>query len=103
MGEIVSHYDALLALSWSPVTALNRAVAVSMAGDPESALAEVDRLAEDRRLKDYHLLPGVRGDLLEKLGRGEEAACEFRRAAGMTSNAQEKSILERRASDAAAA
>jgi RNA polymerase sigma factor (sigma-70 family) len=102
-GEIVSHYDALLALSWSPVTALNRAVAVSMAGDPESALAEVDRLAEDRRLKDYHLLPGVRGDLLEKLGRGEEAACEFRRAAGMTSNAQEKSILERRASDAAAA
>ena len=98
--EIVSAYDELLRLAYSPVTALNRAVAVAMAGDPESALAEVDELATDRRMREYHLLPGVRGDLLARLGRGEEAAEEFRRAAEMTRNEKERGLLRRRAGDA---
>ncbi len=99
-NEIVGHYDALLALGDSPVTELNRAVAVSMAGDPGKALEAVDRLAVDRRMEGYYLLPGVRGDLLERLGRREEAAVEFARAAGMTGNQQERRVFEKRAIEA---
>lgn len=98
--EIVSAYDDLLAIADSPVTRLNRVVAVAMAGDPDSALLQVEELAGDRRLKDYHLLPSVRGDLLERLGRNEEAAVEFKRAASMTSNEQEKKVLGERAARA---
>ncbi|MBN8869430.1 MAG: RNA polymerase sigma factor [Solirubrobacterales bacterium] len=95
--QIVGFYDALLALRDTPVARLNRAVAVSMAGDPGRALAIVDDLAGDRRMEGYHLLPSVRGDLLEKLGRGEEAAAEFARAASLTGNEQERKVLEGRA------
>ena len=95
--EIVTGYDALLALRDSPVTRLNRAVAVSMSGDPGTALEIVDELSGDRRMENYHLLPSVRGDVLEKLGRGEEAAAEFTLAATLTDNRQERRVLEERA------
>jgi RNA polymerase sigma factor (sigma-70 family) len=96
-SQIVGFYDELLALRDTPVARLNRAVAVSMAGDTEKALEIVDELAGDRRMEGYHLLPSVRGDLLEKLGRGQEAAAEFTRAASQTGNEQERKVLEGRA------
>jgi RNA polymerase sigma factor (sigma-70 family) len=98
--EIVRGYDLLLELRDSPVARLNRAVAVSMAGDPAEALLIVDQLGEDRRMSDYHLLPSVRGDVLEKLGRPDEAAAEFNRAAALTGNEQERRVLEERAARA---
>lgn len=98
--EILGHYDALVDLRESPVTQLNRAVAVSMSGDPERALEIVDGLRADRRMDGYHLLPGVRGDLLEKVGRESEAAEEFAAAASLTDNEQERRVLEGRAAAA---
>ncbi|MFT3863049.1 MAG: sigma-70 family RNA polymerase sigma factor [Solirubrobacterales bacterium] len=98
--RIAALYEALAALSPSPVVELNRAVAVGMAFGPEVGLALLERVAEDPALRDYHLLPSVRGDLLEKLGRGVEAAAEFRRAAALTDNADERRLLLARAASA---
>ncbi|WP_373685940.1 RNA polymerase sigma factor [Streptomyces lunaelactis] len=95
---IATLYGQLAALMPSPVVELNRAVAVSMAEGPEAGLALVDALADEPALKDYHLLPSVRGDLLERVGRTEEARAEFERAASLTRNAREKELLLERAS-----
>ena len=91
--RIVALYDALAQLVPSPVVELNRAVAVGMAFGPEPALELVDGLRSERALADYHLLPTVRGDLLEKLGRAEEARDEFARAASLTQNTRERAVL----------
>ncbi|HKT82879.1 MAG TPA: RNA polymerase sigma factor, partial [Solirubrobacterales bacterium] len=95
--RIVALYDALAQVQPSPVVELNRAVAVGMAYGPAAALEIVDRLRSDPQLATYHLLPSVRGDLLEKLGRGGEARLEFRRAADMTRNERERELLLARA------
>jgi RNA polymerase sigma factor (sigma-70 family) len=95
--RIVSLYGALLQVAPSPVVALNRAVAVGMAMGPDAALLLVDALAAERSLRDYHWLPSVRGDLLDKLGRKSEARAEFERAASLARNAQEKALLLARA------
>ncbi|WP_370969117.1 RNA polymerase sigma factor [Amycolatopsis sp. cg9] len=95
--RIAALYEGLGKLQPSPVIELNRGVAVAMAYGPEAGLAVVDAVASDAALKDYHLLPSVRGDLLEKLGRLEEAEREFRRAAEMTENARERELLLNRA------
>ena len=96
-NRIVALYDALAQLSPSPVIELNRAVAVSMAFGPAAGLGLVDALAADPRLRDYHWLPSVRGDLLEKLGRFAEARAEFGRAAALTKNGRERALLLGRA------
>jgi RNA polymerase sigma factor (sigma-70 family) len=96
-SRIVGYYEMLLRLTPSPIVALNRAVAVSMARGPAAGLALVDALAGDRALAGYHLYPSVRGDLLAKLGRSREARAEFERAATMTRNAREKALLLARA------
>lgn len=96
--RIAALYDALAQLMPSPVVELNRAVAVSMAFGPEAGLELVDQLKSDGSLKNYHLLPSVRGDLLAKLGRHEEAIVEFEKAAGMTQNGRERALLLERAS-----
>jgi predicted RNA polymerase sigma factor len=83
----------------SPIVELNRAVAVAMAEGPEAALGIVDALASDRSLRAYHLLPAVRGDLLERLGRRDEARAEFERAASLTENQREREFLLSRAHD----
>jgi len=95
--RIVALYDALAATTGSPVVELNRAVAVSMAYGPEEALEIVDALVADGRLETYHLLPAVRADLLAKMGRNEEARTELARAASMTRNEQERTLLRTRA------
>ena len=95
--QIAALYGALLALIPSPVIELNRAVAIGMAEGPQAGLDLVDRLVAEPALRSYHLLPSVRGDLLQKLGRLEEACAEFTRAAEMTRNAREKALLEARA------
>jgi RNA polymerase sigma factor (sigma-70 family) len=95
--RIVALYDALAERTPSPVVDLNRAVAISMARGPAAGLEAVDRLTNEPRLKGYHLLPGVRGDLLAKLGRLQEAAGEFERAASLTRNARERDLLLERA------
>jgi len=97
-ARIVALYDALAQVAPSPVVELNRAVAVSMAFGPAAALELVNELCAEPRLKSYALLPSVRGDLLEKLGRFEEARAEFTRAAGLTQNARERKLLLGRAS-----
>jgi predicted RNA polymerase sigma factor len=89
----VALYDALHEVQPSPIVSLNRAVAVSMAYGPVAALEIVDALRHESRLRDYHLLPSVRGDLLERLGRVEEARAEFSLAASLASNARERSLL----------
>ncbi|MGW1173866.1 RNA polymerase sigma factor [Kitasatospora sp. NPDC002543] len=94
---IAALYERLLALSPSPVVALNRAVAVSMARGPAVALELVDGLTREPALRDYHLLPSVRGDLLARLGRTAEARAEFERAAGLTRNERERELLLERA------
>lgn len=94
-------YGRLMTLTPSPVVELNRAVAVSMSESPAAGLKLVDALADGPALKGYHLLPSVRGDLLERLGRGEEARTEFERAASLTRNARERGLLLERASRAA--
>jgi RNA polymerase sigma factor (sigma-70 family) len=91
--RIVALYDALVALTGSPVVELNRAVAVSMAFGPAEALELVDALADEPALRSYHLLPSVRGDLLEKLNRIAEARGEFERAASLAENARERALL----------
>ncbi|MEU6963057.1 RNA polymerase sigma factor [Streptomyces chrestomyceticus] len=96
-AAIATLYDRLLAQSPSPVVELNRAVAVSMAEGPAAALKLVDALAADPALKGYHLLPSVRGDLLERLGRVPEAREEFERAAALARNARERELLLARA------
>jgi len=95
--RIAALYGALARVMPSPVVELNRAVAVGMAEGPAAGLALVDTLAGDPALRDYQWLPSVRGDLLEKLGRREEARTEFSRAAMMTTNARERALLEDRA------
>jgi len=96
-ARIASLYDALAALEGSPVVELNRAVAHSMVEGPQAGLDLVDALIGEEALKTYHLLPSVRGDFLFKLGRLTEAEAEFRRAASLTQNAREKSLLLERA------
>ena len=98
-AQIALLYQALAALAPSPVVELNRAVAVTMADTPERGLAIVDGLAADRALSGYHHLPSVRGDILARLGRYAEAAGEFRRAASLTRNRPERTVLLRRAAD----
>ncbi len=93
-------YGRLMVLTPSPVVALNRAVAVSMAEGPEAGLELVDALATDPALDGYHWLPSVRGDLLERLGRLEEGSAEFTRAASLTRNERERELLLARASAA---
>ena len=95
--RIVALYDALAQLAPSPVVELNRAVAVGMAFGPEEGLELVDELISEPSLKSYHLLPSVRGDLLAKLGRNDEARAEFERAASLTHNARERELLLKRA------
>jgi len=96
--RIAALYDALAQVSPSPVVELNRAVAVGMAFGPEPALTLLDEIADEPALARYHLLPSVRGDLLEKLGRAAEARSEFERAAEMTANERERTLLLARAS-----
>jgi RNA polymerase sigma factor (sigma-70 family) len=99
--RIVSLYEQLADIVPSPVIELNLAVAVAMAEGPSAGLAIVDALADEPSLKNYHLLPSVRGDLLKKLGRMTEARAEFERAASLTQNAREKALLLERAAQAA--
>jgi len=96
-SRIVALYDALAELAPSPVVELNRAVAISMADGPAAGLDVVEALVNEPALRDYHLLPAVRGDLLVKLGRLEEARGEFERAAFMTQNTRERKLLLDRA------
>jgi RNA polymerase sigma factor (sigma-70 family) len=95
--RIVALYDALAQLTPSPIVELNRAVAVAMAFGPQAGLELVDALNAEPSLKNYHLLPSVRGDLLTKLGRFGEARAEFEIAAGLTRNARERKLLLERA------
>ncbi|HEY9371355.1 RNA polymerase sigma factor [Streptomyces sp.] len=98
---IAALYERLAAAAPSPVVELNRAVAVSMAYGPGPALDMVDRLAAaEPGLEDYHLLPSVRGDLLARLGRGEEARAAFERAASLTRNERERALLRAKAAEA---
>ena len=97
--RIVSLYGALARLTPSPIVELNRAVAVSMAFGPAEGLQLVDALMSESSLKGYHLLPSVRGDLLKKLGRLDEARAEFERAASLTRNARERQLLLDRAAE----
>jgi RNA polymerase sigma factor (sigma-70 family) len=96
-ARIAALYDALAQLVPSPVVELNRAVALSMAYGPAAGLEIVDGLTSEPSLKNYHLLPSVRGDLLVKLGRFDEACAEFKRAATLTRNARERALLLERA------
>jgi RNA polymerase sigma-70 factor, ECF subfamily len=96
-ARIAALYDALAQLAPSPVVELNRAVAIAMAFGPAAGLALVDELASEPLLEGYHLLPGVRGDLLAKLGRFDEAQAELERAATLARNARERRLLLDRA------
>ena len=96
-GRIVGLYEVLAELAPSPVVELNRAVAVAMARRPAAGLELVDALTAEPSLRTYHLLPTVRGDLLAKLGRFEEARAELERAASLTRNARERALLLERA------
>jgi RNA polymerase sigma-70 factor (ECF subfamily) len=96
-NRIAALYDELAALTPSPVVELNRAVAVAMARGPEAGLALVDALSSEATLGNYHLLPTVRGDLLSRLGRVDEARQEFERAAALTRNSRERELLLTRA------
>jgi RNA polymerase sigma factor (sigma-70 family) len=95
--RIAALYEALAQLQPSPIVELNRAVALGMAFGPEAGLALLEEIAAEPALAKYHLLPSVRGDLLEKAGRNKDAAAEFKKAAEMTSNASERELLLRRA------
>jgi predicted RNA polymerase sigma factor len=96
-GQIAALYADLMRIAPSPVTELNRAVAVAFASGPAAGLAIVDRLTAEPSLKSYHLLPSVRGDLLFKLGRFADARLDFERAAKLTRNARERALLLARA------
>ncbi|HEY8469818.1 MAG TPA: RNA polymerase sigma factor [Longimicrobiales bacterium] len=100
--RIAALYDALAQLTPSPVVELNRAVAVAMAFGPAAGLDIADALLHEPALRAYHLLPAVRGDLLMKLGRLEEARAEFERAASLTKNERERALMLRRAEACAA-
>ena len=95
-ARIAALYDALAEVAPSPVVELNRAVAVSMAFGPDAGLEIVDRLTSELSLEAYHLLPSVRGELLAKLGRFDEAGAEFERAASLTRNTRERKLLLQR-------
>jgi RNA polymerase sigma factor (sigma-70 family) len=94
--EIADLYRRLMLVTPSPVVELNRAVAVSMSEGPAAGLSLVDALADEPALRNYHLLPSVRGDLLERLGRRVEAGAEFEKAASMTRNERERDLLRQR-------
>src|SRR5262249_16856735 len=95
--QIATLYATLAQVAPSPVVELNRAVAVSMAFGPAAAMTIIDGLGSEPALQGYHLLPAVRGDLLAKLGRFDEARAELERAATMTRNEREKRLLLERA------
>jgi predicted RNA polymerase sigma factor len=95
-NRIAALYRDLSNLTGSPIVELNRAVAVGMASGPEAGLRVIDSIADDPALAEYHLLPSVRADLLEKAGRGDEAAEQFDLAASMTRNQRERDVLMRR-------
>ena len=95
--RIASLYDELSEIAPSPVVELNRAVAVAMASGPAAGLEIVDALRSEPSLENYHLLPSVRGDLLQKLGRQDEARAEFERAAALARNTRERTLLLERA------
>jgi predicted RNA polymerase sigma factor len=99
--QIAALYDALAQVAPSPVVELNRAVALSMAFGPAAGLEVVEALASEPALRGYHLLPGVRGDLLARLGRHGEARAEFERAAALARNARERALLLERAATCA--
>ena len=101
--RIAAIYDELALVTPSPIVDLNRAVAVGMAQGPAAGLELVDALTAEPSLKTYHLLPSVRGDLLAKLGRSDEARAEFERAASLTRNARERELLLGRAAAIAGA
>jgi RNA polymerase sigma-70 factor, ECF subfamily len=101
--RIAELYNELARVAPSPVIELNRAVAVTMAYGPEKGLQVVDGLVSRGELKNYHLLPSVRGDFLKKLGRYKEACAEFQRAAGLTQNLRERNLLLQRAQECTAA
>ncbi len=96
-ARIASLYDTLARLTPSPVIELNRAVAIAMARGPAAGLELVDALMSEPSLRKYHLLPSVRGDLLAKLGRADEARVELERAASLTRNGRERELLLARA------
>jgi RNA polymerase sigma-70 factor (ECF subfamily) len=96
-ARIVALYEALAQVAPSPIVELNRAVALAMAFGPAAGLGLVDELTAEPSLRGYHLLPSVRGDLLKKLGRFDEARAEFERAAALTRNARERELLLDRA------
>ena len=96
-ARIAALYAELAAVMPSPIVELNRAVAVGMAEGPEAGLSIVDRLVSEPALKAYHLLPGVRGDLLQKLGRHEEARAAFEAAAALAGNKRDQVLMKRRA------
>ena len=100
-AQIAGLYGALARLLPTPVVQLNRAVALGMAYGPQAGLDVVDSLIADPALRDYHLLPSVRGDLLVRLGRRQEARLEFHRAASLARNASERAFLNRRADEIA--
>lgn len=100
-AKIVGIYGALGTLTPSPVIELNRAVALGMLFGPQAGLDIVDAIAKEGALKNYYLLPAVRGDLLAKLKRNDEARREFERAASMTQNERERAVMQRRAAEAA--
>ena len=100
-ARIVGLYGELAQVMPSPIVELNRAVALAMLFGPEAGLRIVDALTAEPLLKDYHLLPSVRGDLLAKLGRANEARAEFERAAAMTQNERERALLLKRANELA--
>ncbi|WP_241004282.1 RNA polymerase sigma factor [Conexibacter sp. SYSU D00693] len=100
--RIAALYGALVQVAPSPVVELNRAVAVGMALGPAAGLQVLDAIADDPALREYHLLPSVRGDLLERLGRADEARAAFERAASLTRNARERELLLARAAATAA-
>uniref|UniRef100_E6PG86 RNA polymerase subunit sigma-24 n=1 Tax=mine drainage metagenome TaxID=410659 RepID=E6PG86_9ZZZZ len=97
--RIAALYDALAAITPSPVVELNRSVAFGMAYGPEAALAIVDALLDEPSLRAYHLLPSVRGDLLFKIGRFDEARLEFERAHALAGNARDRALLKKRADE----
>ena len=98
--RIVQLYDTLTDLTPSPLIELHRAVAVGFAYGPAAGLELTDQLAAEPALEDYHLLPAIRGDLLAKLGRHDQAAAEFDRAVALTQNVREREVLSRRAAEA---
>jgi RNA polymerase sigma-70 factor (ECF subfamily) len=101
--RIAALYEALARIAPSPIVELNRAVALAMAFGPAVGLELVDELTSEPALEDYHLLPSVRGDLLSKLGRFDEARAEFERAASLTRNTRERALLLERAASCAVA